>query len=171
MEKINFINNSQPAINATNLNKMQDNVEDAISEKIKTTETTSDTDTYSCNYINDIDNRFNYSTNEQIIGVWMNKPLYRKTIIFTDGISANTTFTKNHNINNVDEIWVDLTHTFWINISGKSYPIIMTNYDAYTNTDTSTPFVDKTQIGIVSKGGWGTNWTKYFTVEYTKTTD
>ena len=61
MEKINFINNSTPALNATNLNKLQDNVEDAIqdledseSAKIKTTETTSNTDTYSCNYINSI---------------------------------------------------------------------------------------------------------------------
>lgn len=30
MEKINFINNQAPAINATNLNKLQDNVENAI---------------------------------------------------------------------------------------------------------------------------------------------
>lgn len=50
MEKINFINNSQPAINDTNLNKLQDNVEDLI----KTEQTTSDEDTYSCNYINGI---------------------------------------------------------------------------------------------------------------------
>lgn len=32
MEKINFINNQQPALNATNLNQLQDNVEDAISQ-------------------------------------------------------------------------------------------------------------------------------------------
>lgn len=32
MEKINFINNSEPAINATNLNKLQDNTEDAIKD-------------------------------------------------------------------------------------------------------------------------------------------
>ena len=66
MEKINFVNNSLPAINDTNLNKLQDNVEDAIQEvqddvdtkltasNIKATETSSDTDTYSCNYINEI---------------------------------------------------------------------------------------------------------------------
>lgn len=65
MEKINFINNQQPAINDTNLNKLQDNVEDAIDvvqtdtntklnkTSVKTTKTTSGTDTYSCNYIND----------------------------------------------------------------------------------------------------------------------
>ena len=66
MEKINFINQSTPALNATNLNKLQDNVEDAIEEvqsdtntklsadNVKTTQTTSDIDTYSCNYINNI---------------------------------------------------------------------------------------------------------------------
>lgn len=32
MEKINFINGKQPAINATNLNKLQTNVEKAITE-------------------------------------------------------------------------------------------------------------------------------------------
>lgn len=30
MEKINFINNQAPALNATNLNQMQDNIENAI---------------------------------------------------------------------------------------------------------------------------------------------
>ena len=32
MEKINFINNQAPALNATNLNQIQDNVENAINE-------------------------------------------------------------------------------------------------------------------------------------------
>lgn len=54
MEKINFLNNSQPALNATNLNKLQDNVENAIAEQINTQNTTSDSETYSCNYINGI---------------------------------------------------------------------------------------------------------------------
>lgn len=50
IEKINFINNQQPALNSTNLNKLQDNIEDSM----KSEQTTSDTDTYSCNYINEI---------------------------------------------------------------------------------------------------------------------
>lgn len=36
---------------------------------------TSTTDTYSCNYIN---NKLIYSKNEQVIGTWLGKPLYRK---------------------------------------------------------------------------------------------
>lgn len=33
MEKIKFVNNQAPALNETNLNKMQDNIEEAIEEK------------------------------------------------------------------------------------------------------------------------------------------
>ena len=35
MEKINFVNGQSPYISATNLNNLQDNVENAISEAIK----------------------------------------------------------------------------------------------------------------------------------------
>lgn len=56
MEKIDFVNNSTPALNARNLNKLQDNIEDAIGESggvtVRTVETTSDTETYSCNFTN-----------------------------------------------------------------------------------------------------------------------
>lgn len=36
MKKINFENNSEPYINAENLNQMQDNIENAIEDSIKT---------------------------------------------------------------------------------------------------------------------------------------
>lgn len=51
MDKINFVNKGQPAINDTNLNKMQSNIEDAIEkvEKkgtwVQLADTTSDTET------------------------------------------------------------------------------------------------------------------------------
>lgn len=53
MEKINFKNKGETGaipINANNLNLMQDNVENSF----KSSKTTSDTDTYSCNYVNNI---------------------------------------------------------------------------------------------------------------------
>lgn len=53
MEKINFKNKGEPGaipINANNLNLMQDNVENSF----KSSMTTSDKDTYNCNYINGI---------------------------------------------------------------------------------------------------------------------
>lgn len=53
MEKLNFKNKGETGaipINADNLNLMQDNVENSF----KSSKTTSDTDTYNCNYINQI---------------------------------------------------------------------------------------------------------------------
>lgn len=53
MEKINFKNKGEAnaiPINSTNLNLLQDNVENSF----KTIPTTSDKDTYSCNYINNV---------------------------------------------------------------------------------------------------------------------
>ena len=53
MEKINFKNKGETGaipINANNLNLMQTNVENSF----KSSKTTSDTDTYNCNYINGI---------------------------------------------------------------------------------------------------------------------
>lgn len=53
MEKINFKNKGETGavpFNANNFNLMQDNVENSF----KSSRTTSDTDTYSCNYINGI---------------------------------------------------------------------------------------------------------------------
>ena len=53
MEKINFKNKGETGaipINANNLNLMQTNVENSF----KSSKTTSDTDTYNCNYINSL---------------------------------------------------------------------------------------------------------------------
>lgn len=53
MEKINFKNKGEPGAipaNADNLNLMQNNIENSF----KSSKTTSDKDTYNCNYINDI---------------------------------------------------------------------------------------------------------------------
>lgn len=85
MEKIDFINNSQPALNATNLNKMQQNIEEAVEEleleqnnKVKTTKTISDTDTYSCNYVNLIGKTITMNSGE---GSTQNIPTNTKTKI------------------------------------------------------------------------------------------
>ena len=50
--------------------------------KIMNARNTSKTDTYSCDYINNLNN---YSTEEQIIGTWIDgKPVYRKCFSFGD---------------------------------------------------------------------------------------
>ena len=98
MEKINFINNSLPALNATNLNKLQDNIENAIQEvqddvdnldtnkldksSVKTVYTEGEADVYDCDYINGLQT---YSTTEKRIGTWKDgKPLYRQVITETN---------------------------------------------------------------------------------------
>lgn len=53
MEKMVVVNGETPA-NAYFMNKLQDNVENAIAEQVNTQTTTSDSETYSCNYINSI---------------------------------------------------------------------------------------------------------------------
>ncbi len=45
MEKINFVNSKQPAINDTNLNKMQDNIEEEINTNIENIKKEIDTNT------------------------------------------------------------------------------------------------------------------------------
>lgn len=53
MQKITFINDQAPAVNANNLNLMQTNAENAINEAITTAQT---------NTINTINNKIQYGT-------------------------------------------------------------------------------------------------------------
>jgi len=54
MEKINWINGQAGGtpLSAENLNQMQDNIEEAI---------------------NDVDKKLNYSTEEKVVGTWINR--------------------------------------------------------------------------------------------------
>ncbi len=78
MEKLNFKNN-ETKLNKTTMDTFQDNIENAITE---------------------VNNKFNYSTEEQIIGKWLDgKTLYRKCLQLT---SPNTVDT-NTNIYTITE--------------------------------------------------------------------
>lgn len=159
MEKINFVNNSTPALNSTNLNKLQDNIEDSI----KSQKTLSDTDTYSCNYINEIKDGEVYSTTETKTNKkWINgKPIYRKVINKTTAISANNWtpfyYSTDLGISNIDFIRVIdaiLTKTGNIKESVWSSPARLQYLNGYLSI-----FVDSDVFG------------EQFIVEYTKTTD
>ena len=85
MNKINWINGQAGGtpLSAENLNQMQDNIEDAI---------------------DDVDEKFNYSTTEKVVGTWIDgKPIYRKVYY-----STYPTLISNVNINigfnNWDEV-------------------------------------------------------------------
>jgi hypothetical protein len=115
-----------------------------------------------------------YSSTEVNTGKrwYNNKPIYSITFYFNTLISPNSVFTMAHNIQNIEHIWLDISNTFIENtINNICYPMPMTNYQTYTNNETLTPYVDDTNLGIISVGGWGTEWLKVMTVNYTKTTD
>ena len=79
--KTNWVNNTTP-INATNLNKIEDELEI-------------------------LDKNINYSTTEQVIGTWIdNKPLYRKVITHTYS-SGSTSGSKSSGLSNLDYIEVN----------------------------------------------------------------
>lgn len=135
---------------------------------VKNEKTTSETDVYSCNYINNIDNKLNYSSSEQIVGKWINgKTLYRK--IFEFGSFPNdTTRLTPHNISNLDQIcfyfytWYDITDNNWF---------------TGTRVDSGTAFckvaLSPTNVKVE---GRGTDWTSrtsdgHCDIYYTKTTD
>lgn len=180
MEKIDFINNQQPALNATNLNKLQQNVEDdigdltqletsaknnlveAINEAASTggdievynEYTTSATDAYSCNYVNGLET---YSTSETRIGTWMDKPLYRKVVEFSNLTTTGQTIAIASNINRA---WIDFGDS-WCSWGGnRSYIGNFGMTDCYINNDNM----------LALKSSQDTLFGE-ITVKYTKTTD
>ena len=108
-----------------------------------------------------------YSTDEKVIGRWINgKPLYQKVIEFGAGPTARTEKRVNHGIDNLDKV---------INIFGmdsdSTYQSPLPN--CYVNGNTSYLSgldVTSTSIGI------GSDWnisgrTCFIVIQYTKTTD
>ena len=77
---------------------------------VVTTNTSSDTDTYSCNYtdaqLNTINNKFNYSETEQAIGIWKDGKTWYRTVTTFQSLSsrANNTATINISSLNIDTI-------------------------------------------------------------------
>ena len=135
---------------------------------VKNEETTSETDVYSCNYVNNIDNKFNYSSNEQIVGKWIDgKTLYRKVITFNyfpnDG-QRNVA----HYITNLQYIcWYEYT---WYDSSDAKFfsNVRFDNSTTYCKISISNTYL------IVE--GRGTNWSTRTSdgtciIYYTKTTD
>ena len=113
--------------------------------------------------------RMKYSTDEQVIGTWVDgKPLYQKTV-FCGALPNNTTKTITHNIADIDHI---------INYFGISFA------SSSGATSLVLPYVHKTnisgQIAVVCSvsnieiqtGMDRSSFTQtYVTIQYTKTTD
>lgn len=139
--------------------------------------TVSDTNTYSCNYVNNLNT---YSTTEQRIGTYMNKPLYRKIITFNISAS-NTTWNIfniiNHNIQNVDLMFVNLAKSYIIRNNSQQInsgiSSLISQKSSYENYAISFG-ANKTEISYyyglyLVNSGDTLNFN--ITLEYTKTTD
>lgn len=145
--------------NASDLNEIKNVVNNNATE----------TSTNSTNITNII-NAEVYSTSEiKTNKTWIDgKPIYRKVIFFTTTISANNLFTLAHNISNLS--YYKITEAVVKSNSGLSYTLPMVGYNN-SLTDKMFCYMDATNIYFYSNGAWGSIWTKYVTIEYTKTTD
>lgn len=158
---------------------MQDNVEDAIQEvqddadnlssvkfdktSVKTTYTSSASDTYSCNYVNGINT---YSSGEKRIGTWIdNKPIYRQA--FTGTKVSGTNLNINTNLTTIDTL-VKFTGVLK-SLSGYIYPL--PQYE--TSSINYVMNINKTNGSIQIKTTTGnySNGDVVIVLEYTKTTD
>ena len=159
MEKINFVNNSEPYLSAENLNQIQNNVEIEINE-IK------NNNLLNANKINEINDKFVFSKDEKIIGKWINgKNIYRKVI------ESNVASMGQTNISLVDLNY----EIIWVN-QGKSF----NQYDGTTtssginwyngSSDYGLAYIN-TSNNLVLKNN--SSWTRkyYVTIEYTKVSD
>lgn len=119
--------------------------------------------------INEVNNKFNYSTSEQVIGKWIDgKPLYRKVIQFTTTIQGESLFSMSHNISNADYIYVE--KFYMSNQNAICYEVPLIGYAGNT-TDKAYSYIDRNNLYVYSTGGWNTAWVKKVIIEYTKTTD
>lgn len=139
---------------------------DYPSNQIHDAYSTSTTDTYSCNYINEA-RLEEYSTNETKIGTWIDgKPIYRKVLNVGTVTTQKTYIT--HNIANLGKL-VNLYGTCNRQIDNRQQ-IIPSNY---TNWEIFLYDISSIEISLYfSDNQW--NATPYdivVIIEYTKTTD
>lgn len=140
---------------------------DYPSNQIHDAYSTSTTDTYSCNYINEA-RLEEYSTTEKIIGRWINgKPIYRKVINATKLSGTNLLISISDL--NIDTIFFDRTHSYIVTPSGIVYPFPY-NYSNTSDTYTTCER-DGNNIKINSSEGAYSNGQIKLVIEYTKTTD
>lgn len=117
-------------------------------------------------------NPFEYSDEEKIVGEWFGKPLYSKTISTTTAVLPNTMLNIPYNIPNVKEVWIDYGKSFYhANNTTRSYGIEYIYYSTNNTLAFSHAFIQSDAINLIANDGWNTNWTKYITLLYTKTTD
>lgn len=107
-----------------------------------------------------------YSTDEKIIGQWIDgKPLYQKTIDF-GALPNNTTKSVNHNIQNIDYV---------VNLFGAAYKSsdgVVNTLPCYNRNIYGAELVsNSTSIMVTTFADRSAFSESYVTIQYTKTTD
>lgn len=175
--KTNWINDSIPAINAGNLNKIEQGIYDNSVAIEENTDNIGDIDNLATQSKSDLVNAINsivdsevYSTDEvKTNKVWIDgKPIYRKVIQFTTTIQGANMFSMAHNISNADYIYVE--KFYMSNQDSICYEVPLVGYAGNT-TDKAYSYIDRNNLYVYSTGGWNTAWVKNVIIEYTKTTD
>lgn len=150
MQKITFQDypNTTTPLNASNMNDLQDNVENAISSSETTLK----------GLIND---KIKYSTTETEIGTWIdNKKIYRKVI--NTGQISSTTKSVAHNISNL---------SFVINMFGVAIEAgVYYTLPRISNSNTDRQIAVKCDTtNVYLEAGTNANFSdSYVVIEYTK---
>lgn len=127
----------------------------------KNTHTVSTTDTYSCDYVNDLNT---YSTAEQRIGTWIDgKPLYRKVIEGTTASSNSPTA-----IGSISNLGIigDIRGYIINSSQNQTIPI-----NFVYNTEQNSGYREGNNIMVRTTASVYQSKPCYIIVEYTKTTD
>lgn len=153
MEKIIFedLPSTKTPLNAENLNQIQNNIENAIIEiddKVK-----------------EINNKNIYSTEEQIIGIWLDKPLYRK-VVDVGNLPENNTMEVAHGILNFGRM-IKISGTVFSQ-TGNNFPLPYSSVDMLG--DNIMVYCNAANI-VIKTGSNRTHLAGYVILEYTKTTD
>ena len=142
----------------------------------KTTQTTSDTDTYSCNYMNtQLGNKqplVNYSTSEVDTGVkWIDgKTIYRKVIHKSNVEKGYRQF--NHDISNLGTL-ISATGSISYTFSNSARQDFIPNVvaDNVTGWGASILNIESVKFALLLGTSYPTTNEVYVVLEYTKTTD
>ena len=140
--------------------------------QIVNTYSTSQTDAYSCNYVNNEVKKI-YSADEKVVGKFFGKPLYSKTIITNPSTSGEQVFVDTGlQVSSIEHIFFDKSASFLIRSGGT----VQCGIGSTSGYNFDTRYFSKTD---------GVNWlaglyigesiyqgsTVYVTICYTKTTN
>ena len=141
--------------------------------QIVNTYSTSQTDAYSCNYVNNEVKKI-YSADEKVVGKFFGKPLYSKTIITNPSTSGEQVFVDTGlQVSSIEHIFFDKSASFLIRSGGTVQCGIgsTSGYNFDTRYFSKADGVTNWRAGLYIGESIYQNSTVYVTICYTKTAD